>query len=332
MRKTLDQYGREVNYLRLSITEKCNLSCFYCRSDPGICGIEPVEGSLRVKDYLKIGKIAAELGISRIRLTGGEPLLHPEILEIVNGLAKLDGVNDLSLTTNGILLEKMAPELARAGLNRVNISLDSLDEANFRQITNGGKLASTLKGIDRSLDEGLKPVKINVVLLKGINEHEVEKFVRLTLSRELDVRFIEYMPVGGQQGNWSRYFLPLDRVLEIAQSIAPLTIVEGNHGGGPARYCRLEGAIGKLGLISPLSRHFCNHCNRLRVTSDGKVKPCLFSDEELDLRPYLDHPEQLKNVFMEAIKRKPDPGKSALNSLDRMKQFEGKRPMINIGG
>jgi cyclic pyranopterin phosphate synthase len=332
MQKLTDQYGREVNYLRLSVTDKCNLSCFYCRSDPGKCGIEPVEGALKVKDYLKIGRIAAELGIQRIRLTGGEPLLHPDILKIVNGLANLEGVKDLSLTTNGILLEEMAPRLAKAGLNRVNISLDSLDESNFRQITNGGKLASTLKGIDCSLDEGLKPVKINVVLLKGINEHEIERFVRLTLCRELDVRFIEYMPVGGQHSNWAKYFLPLDKVLEIARTIAPLSVVEGNHGGGPARYCRLEGAVGKIGLISPLSRHFCDRCNRLRVTADGKIKPCLFSDQELDLRPYLDQPAQLKEVFLEALKQKPDPKNSAGNSLERMKQFKGKRPMINIGG
>lgn len=332
MHKLQDQYGREVNYLRLSVTDKCNLSCFYCRSDPGKCGIKPEEGSLKVKDYLKIGRIAAEMGIQRIRLTGGEPLLHPDILKIVSSLANLDGIKDLSLTTNGILLEEMAPQLAKAGLNRVNISLDSLDEANFRQITNGGKLASTLKGIDSSLDVGLKPVKINVVLLKGINDHEIERFVRLTLSRELDVRFIEYMPVGGQHSNWSKYFISLDKVLEIARTIAPLSVVEGNHGGGPARYCRLEGAAGKIGLISPLSRHFCDRCNRLRVTADGKIKPCLFSDRELDLRPYLDQPEQLKNVFWEALKQKPDPGKSADNSLERMKQFEGKRPMINIGG
>ncbi len=332
MQKLMDQFGREVNYLRLSVTDKCNLSCFYCRSDPGSCGIEPVEGSLGVEDYLKIGRVAAELGIRRIRLTGGEPLVHPGLLEIVGGLADLQGVKDLSLTTNGILLEKLAPGLAKAGLKRVNISLDSLDEANFRQITNGGKLDSTLRGIDRSLDVGLRPVKINVVLLKGINDHEIEKFVRLTLSRELDIRFIEYMPVGGQQSNWSKYFLSLDKVLEIAQTIGPLSIVEGNHGGGPARYCRLEGAVGKIGLISPLSRHFCDRCNRLRVTADGKIKPCLFSAEELDLRPYLDQPEQMKNVFKKALLQKPDPGKSAGDSLERMKQFAGKRPMINIGG
>ena len=332
MKKLADQYGRELNYLRLSVTEKCNLSCFYCRSDPGICGIEPLEGSLKVADYLQIGQAAADLGISRIRLTGGEPLLHPGILEIVSGLADIDGISDISLTTNGILLENMAPQLAEAGLKRVNISLDSLDENNFRQITNGGKLKSTLKGIERSVEAGLKPVKINVVLLKGINEHEIEKFVRLTLNNDLHVRFIEYMPIGGEHTKWSRYFLPLDRVMEIASAVAPLLEADGEHGGGPAKYYRLEGAVGKLGLISPLSRHFCNRCNRLRVTADGKIKPCLFSDQELDLKPFLNDAQGLKDAFLTALSQKPDPSTIAAGSHERVKQFKGQRPMINIGG
>ena len=332
MRKLSDQYGREVNYLRLSITDKCNLSCFYCRSEPGVCGVEPAEGSLKTADFLKISRAAADLGINRIRLTGGEPLLHPDILEIVSGLSAIKGIKDISLTTNGILLESMASSLAKAGLNRVNISLDSLDEANFRQITKGGKLTSALRGIDSALEAGLKPVKLNVVLLKGINDSEIEKFARLTCVRELDVRFIEYMPIGGQQSNWSRYFLPLDKVLEIASAIAPLLPVEGEQGGGPARYYRFEGAIGKLGLISPLSRHFCDRCNRLRVTADGKIKPCLFSEQELDFRPYLDDPEGLKAVFLEAIQQKPDPGITAVGSDDRVKQYRGDRPMTSIGG
>ena len=297
-----------------------------------MCGATPAEGSLETADFLKISRAAAELGINRIRLTGGEPLLHPDIHEIVSGLAAIDGIKDISLTTNGILLENMASSLAKAGLNRVNISLDSLDEANFRQITNGGKLAGALKGIDSALEAGLKPVKLNVVLLKGINDREIEKFLRMTLIRELDVRFIEYMPIGGQQSSWSRYFLPLDTVLEIASAVAPLLPLDGEFGGGPAKYYRFAGAAGKLGLISPLSRHFCDRCNRLRVTSDGKMKPCLFSDKELDFKPYLNDPEKLKAVFLEAIAQKPDPGKTAVGSYDRVKQYKGERPMTSIGG
>ncbi|RJX27961.1 MAG: GTP 3',8-cyclase MoaA [Dethiobacter sp.] len=331
LQKFTDSYGREVNYLRLSVTEQCNLSCFYCRSTPGECGKETGKELLTVENCLTIGQVAVDLGITRIRLTGGEPLLRPDILDITGGLAAIPGLKDLSLTTNGILLEKIAFKLAAAGLKRVNISLDSLDEANFHQITNGGKLQSTLQGIEHSLQAGLTPVKINVVLLKGINDHEIEKFVAMTMEKELDVRFIEYMPTQGQK-KWSHLFLPLQRVLEIAEKIAPLVTVDGEHGGGPAQYFRLEGAVGKIGLISPLSRHFCDRCNRLRVTSDGKIKPCLFSDDEIDLRPYFSAKEQLRAKFFEALQVKPDPRKVACSPVDRVRQFQGKRSMTQIGG
>lgn len=330
-RKMKDPFGREVNYLRLSVTEQCNLSCFYCRSHPGECSKETAKSLLTVENCLTIGQVAVELGITRIRLTGGEPLVRADILEITRGLSEIPGLKDLSLTTNGILLEKLAFELAGAGLNRVNISLDSLDETNFRQITNGGKLQSTLKGIEKSLQAGLTPVKINVVLLKGINDNEIEKFVAMTIDQKLDVRFIEYMPTQGQK-KWADLFLPLERVIEVAAKIAPLKQVEGEHGGGPAQYIQLEGATGKIGLISPLSRHFCDRCNRLRVTSDGKIKPCLFSDVEIDLLPYINDKEQLKAKFFEALLRKPDPRKVAGNPNDRVRQYQGRRSMTQIGG
>ncbi len=330
-RQFIDSFGREVNYLRLSVTEQCNLSCFYCRSHPGECGRETGKELLTVENCLIIGQVAVDLGITRIRLTGGEPLLRPDILDITGGLSAIPGLKDLSLTTNGILLEKNAFKLAAAGLKRVNISLDSLNEANFRQITNGGKLQSTLQGIEQSLLAGLTPLKLNVVLLKGINDHEIEKFVAMTIDQELDVRFIEYMPTQGQK-KWSHLFLPLEKVMEVAGKIAPLVPVDGEHGGGPAQYFHLEGAIGKIGLISPLSRHFCDRCNRLRVTSDGKIKPCLFSDEEIDLRPYFSDKEQLKAKFFEALQLKPDPRKVASNPVDRVKQFQGTRSMTQIGG
>lgn len=328
----VDVYGREVNYLRLSVTENCNLSCFYCRSSPETCGAETVkEELLQVEEIYAVVKAAVELGMSRVRLTGGEPLLRPDILDIVRWLASLKKITDLSLTTNGMLLDKLAFKLADAGLTRVNISLDSLEEANFKKITNGGKLSSTLSGIQKSLEAGLTPVKINMVLLKGINEHEIASFIKLTQNQELDVRFIEYMPVS-EQDSWGDLFLPLDRVVEEAAKIAPLISVEGDHGGGPARYYRLQNAVGKIGLISPLSRHFCDRCNRLRVTSDGRLKPCLFSEEEVDLRPYLDDTEKLKKKFVEALIIKPDPEGVSCDSYNRMKQFKGKRTMTQIGG
>lgn len=328
----VDPFGRSINYLRLSVTDKCNLNCFYCRSDPGRCTVESTDEELTVDDYRCIGKVAVSLGINRIRLTGGEPLLRADIVEIVESIAGIEGMNDVSLTTNGMLLDKMAERLATAGLNRVNISLDSLDELNFQQITQGGRLQSTLKGIQKSLEVGLAPIKLNVVLLKGINDHEIEKFIRLTLDRDLHVRFIEYMPTAGQQSKWSNYFLDLTRVMEIAASIAPLQEIKGEHGGGPAQYYMLQGAVGKIGLISPLSRHFCARCNRLRVTADGKLKPCLFSEAEVDLRPALGDLEKLRAKFVEAAAIRTDPQNAGCDPQHRSIQYEGKRPMFQIGG
>lgn len=327
----IDSYGREINYLRLSVTEKCNLSCFYCRSNPLECGKVAGKELLTVDNYRTLGQVAVALGMTRIRLTGGEPLIRPDILQIVAVLSSIHGLKDLSLTTNGILLEKMAFDLAKAGLKRVNISLDSLDETNFRNITKGGKLRSTLAGIEQSLQAGLTPIKINVVLLKGINDHEIEKFLALTMDKDLHVRFIEYMPMQGSE-KWSHFFLPLETVIGLAEKIAPIISIHGEHGGGPAQYFQLKGAVGKIGLISPMSRHFCDRCNRLRVTSDGKIKPCLFSKDEIDLRPWLNNKERIKEKFFEAINMKPDPGNVACNPVDRVKQFEGKRSMTQIGG
>jgi cyclic pyranopterin phosphate synthase len=330
-KKIFDPFGREVNYLRLSVTEHCNLNCFYCSSNPGECVAGSRRELLTPESITVIGQAAVELGITKIRLTGGEPLVRPDIVEIVRRLANIEGLKDLSLTTNGILLEGLASRLADAGLKRVNISLDSLDEGNFKKITNGGKIKNTLDGIKKSLQVGLTPVKINMVLLKGINDHEIERFVRLTLDQDLDVRFIEYMPVQGQKGAWSTHFLPLQRVLDAASNIAPLTDIEGEH-GGPAKYYRLEGAVGKIGLISPLSRHFCNECNRLRVISEGKIKPCLFSEEAVDLLPYLNNKELIKEKYKEAIRLKPDPQGVACDPSERVEQFKEKRSMTKIGG
>jgi cyclic pyranopterin phosphate synthase len=329
-KKLYDAFGREVNYLRLSVTERCNLNCFYCSSNPGECAASSRKELLTADNFFVIGQAAVELGMTRIRLTGGEPLIRPDIVDIVHNLASIEGLKDLSLTTNGILLKDLAPKLAKAGLKRVNISLDSLDEGNFKKITNGGKLKNTLDGIQKSLQIGLTPVKINIVLLKGINDHEIERFVRLTLEQDLDIRFIEYMPIQGQKA-WSTHFLPLQKVLDIAGNISPLQDVDGEH-GGPARYYKLQGAVGKIGLISPLSRHFCNQCNRLRVIPEGKVKPCLFSEDAVDLLPYLENKELVKEKFKEAIRLKIDPQKVACDPSGRREQFKEKRSMTQIGG
>ncbi len=331
LKKLVDPYGRVINYLRLSVSEQCNLNCVYCRrSEPKGCRAGKEKKFLTIKECVTIAEAAVNLGMTRIRLTGGEPLVHPNITDIVSRLSRMEGLKDLSLSTNGILLENMAFKLADAGLERVNISLDSLDEETYRRITRGGDLLKTFKGIERSLQAGLTPVKINVVLLKGINEQEIRRFIDLTLAKELDVRFIEYMPFLGQK-NWQQYYLPLDKVLEIAGTIAPLVPAKGEH-GGPAKYYRLQGALGKIGLISTLSRHICSVCNRLRVTPAGTIKPCLFSADEIDLKLGFSDKEELKERFREAVKLKPDPARVSHDTYERVKQFQVKRPMTQIGG
>lgn len=331
-RRLVDPYGREISYLRLSVTERCNLSCIYCSSNPLECAKKMGQDLLTVDSCLAIGQVAVGLGMSRIRLTGGEPLMRTDILDIVSGLSVIPGLKDLSLTTNGIFLDKMAFDLAAAGLHRVNISLDSLDEANFQRITNGGKLHNVLEGIEKSLEAGLTPIKINVVLLKGINDHEIERFIAMTADRDLCVRFIEYMPMESKTG-WGNLFLPLEKVVEVAGNFGPLVAAEGDHShGGPARYFRLEGAVGKVGLITPLSCHFCDRCNRLRVTSDGKIKPCLFSVDEVDLRPFLDSKEKIEEQFLAALKLRTDPCSVSSNPYGRMEQVKGSRSMRQIGG
>jgi cyclic pyranopterin phosphate synthase len=330
LEKLVDPYGRIINYLRLSVTEHCNLNCVYCRSEQQVCRAGVKEEVLTIQECLAIAEAAVELGMTRIRLTGGEPLVHPDILDIISGISRMDGLMDLSMTTNAVLLDSMAFKLAEAGLDRVNISLDSLDEETYRRITRGGKLYKTLNGIEKALQAGLTPVKINMLLLKGVNDHEIRRFVALTLDKELDVRFIEYMPFLGQE-NWQQYYLPLDRVMEIASAIAPLVPVKGEH-GGPAKYYRLQGASGKIGLIPTLSRHICSVCNRLRVTPACTIKPCLFSADEIDLKPGLSDKEVLKEKFRAALKLKPDPARVYCSPYERVKQFQGKRFMTQIGG
>lgn len=333
----MDPYGRKISYLRLSVTEQCNLNCFYCRLDSSSCSVEDVDGrSLSREEFVKIGKAAASLGMDRIRLTGGEPLLYPHIVNLVSDLSVIPGIKDLSMTTNACFLHEMALPLAKAGLKRVNISLDSLQAVTYRKITNGGALKNVLKGIENALKYGLTPLKINMVLLRGINDREIKDFARMTLDRPLDIRFIEYMPIADENRNaWEDRFLSLENVVEACSTLGKLEPVQGDHGGGPAQYYRIDSGIGKIGLISPLSRHFCRDCNRLRVTSDGKIKPCLFSGHEVDLRPHLGPASRIEDIagrLQKTLELRPDPDKVAGDPSERVCQLEGRRTMFRIGG
>lgn len=317
----LDNYGRRINYLRVSLTDRCNLRCAYCMPAEGIAKREHRD-ILSLEEIEHIVRAASKLGIDKVRLTGGEPLIRKGLIELIENLAKIKGLKDLSLTTNGILLQKYAPDLKKAGLNRVNVSLDSLDREKYRRITRCGHLDDVLEGIRLAQEVGLTPLKLNIVLIGGFNDDEIEDFVNLTLKNNLEVRFIELMPVGEAQ-TWQRSsFIPNETVLEKVPRLIPLPF-KGH--GTVARLYKLPNGKGKVGLISPISSHFCSYCNRIRLTADGKLKPCLHSNQEVSLKNA--HPDELLRLLFEAIKAKP-----AKHHISAQEASRTKRNMNEIGG
>ncbi|KNF07268.1 cyclic pyranopterin monophosphate synthase subunit MoaA [Gottschalkia purinilytica] len=297
-----DSFERDINYLRISITDLCNLRCKYCMPEDGINKINH-ENVLTFEEIYEISKNLVSLGITKIRITGGEPLVRNGIVELVRKISSLDKVKDLSMTTNGILLKKYAKDLKEAGLDRVNISLDTLNEEKYKDITRTGNLKDVLDGIEEAKKVGLNPIKINVVLIDGFNINEIEDFVYITQAEKIDVRFIELMPIG-EGLNWNKNsYLSGNIVLE---KVKELVKVESEDISSPATYYKLPNGKGRVGIISPMSCKFCSNCNRLRLTSQGKLKLCLHSDEEIDLRKSLRDGEDLKKVIREAILKKPE--------------------------
>ncbi len=299
-----DSFQRPINYLRISITDRCDLRCIYCMPHEGI-PLMPRSDILSYEEIHAIAEAAAELGISKVRLTGGEPLVRSSLVELVRMLAQINGIDDISLTTNGMLLKKYAAEFKEAGLGRVNVSLDSLKSDRFHQITRLGKLGDVLDGIEAARACGLHPVKVNMVVMRGINDDELLDFARMTIAGEWHVRFIELMPFRG--GN--EWFMPLSEVEQRLNSLGELEPCLASAGGGPAKYFRFPGSRGTVGFISPLSEHICIRCNRLRLTPDGRLRLCLLSDEEVDLRGPLRRgasPEELRRLIEEAVASKPE--------------------------
>lgn len=293
-----DCYGRRINYLRISVTDLCNLRCKYCMPEKGIPQKKHQE-ILRNEDIERIVKAAARLGCDKVRLTGGEPLVRKGLIDLIRNLGKIEAIKDMGLTTNGILLKKYADDLKKAGLTRVNISIDSLDRSKYADITRGGNIDDVLEGIRAVKEAGLEPLKINTVLIGNYNDDEIEDFVALTEQENIEVRFIELMPFG-EASSWDKeHFISNTEVLTKVQSLIP---VAQKKQGGVARYYKLPGAKGKVGLISPISNHFCNFCNRIRITADGKLKPCLHSNVELDIKNYNENMEQF---LIDGIKAKP---------------------------
>jgi len=301
-----DPFNRPINYLRISVTDRCNLRCIYCLPPEGI-RLLPYGEILNYEEIATVARLAAELGIKKVRLTGGEPLVRAKLSELVAMLAEIDTIDDISLTTNGVLLKQYAGELKRAGLKRVNVSLDSLNPDKFERITRHRKLSDVLQGIEAAKTCGLHPVKVNMVVMRGINDDEIVDFAKLTITEGWHLRFIELMPFAMDnppEGHSPRgktnvhpQFMSADAVKERLGRLGELEPSLPISGNGPAKYFRLPQANGTIGFITPVSQHFCFSCNRLRLTAEGKLRPCLLGDQEIDLRQPLRtgaSPEELK--------------------------------------
>jgi cyclic pyranopterin phosphate synthase len=302
-----DGFHRVIDYMRISITDRCNLRCVYCMPAGGVRPVEHKE-ILSYEEIVRVVTVAAALGVKKVRITGGEPLVRKDVTCLVASLREITGVEDLTLTTNGVLLEKYAKELADAGLNRVNISLDSLKPERYREVTRGGEIESVMRGIEAAEKAGLLPVKINMVPIRDLNDDEIEEFAGMTLNTSRQVRFIEFMPIGAGD-LWSRErYISTDEIKTRVEKMGALSPVRLRR-DGPARYFRFDGAPGVIGFISALTHHFCGDCNRLRVTADGKLRPCLFSETEIDLKPALRgsfSENEIERLLRLAIEVKPE--------------------------
>ncbi len=330
-----DGQGRQIDYLRISLTDRCNLRCIYCMPEHGVKSI-PHESILTLEEVHKAIECASQLGIKHIRFTGGEPTVRKGLLGLIERTAQTPGIESVALTTNAILLPNMVTDLKAAGLSRVNISLDTLDAEQYRFITRRGNLNDALKGVEAALSSGLSPVKLNTVVVRSLNQ-DLLSFARLTVDAPLHVRFIEYMPIGSGEDcggcGWGLDdVVPAKEIIETinmqAQSIGLGSLqptMATPDGWGPAQYYRLPGAQGTVGVISAISKHFCASCNRLRLTADGKIKPCLFSDTEYDIRSALrkGDKEEVLSVFKAALSHKPSGHEHRIGTRRMMSQVGG---------
>jgi GTP 3',8-cyclase len=323
----IDTYGRRISYLRLSVTDRCNLRCRYCMPAEGIP--KQLHGEiLSYEDLHRVASAAVDLGIDKIRLTGGEPLVRKGLLGFGERLAKLSGLKELVLTTNGLLLGEMARPLYQAGVKRLNVSLDSLRPEVFAAITRGGELKRVLEGIEAAMAVGFPPPKINMVVMRGINDNEVLDFAALTLSQSCTVRFIEYMP-NLKEADWQKRCVPGAELLERLSRqyrLLPLVSVET---AGPAKNFRIAGAAGTIGFITPISGHFCGSCNRIRVSATGMAHSCLFAGTSVDLKPALssNSSQELRRTLHAIVTNKPQ-GHVLQQEQDNRRAFA----MSGIGG
>ncbi len=324
-----DSYGREINYLRVSITDRCNLRCRYCMPEEGIKKIDHHD-ILSLEEIARLIKIASRLGIRKVRLTGGEPLIRKNIIQLVSDIASLPGIDDLALTTNGMLFPEIATELKQAGLKRVNFSMDTMVGEKFKYITRGGNLEKVNKSIFQALELGMEPVKINTVVIRGFNDSEILNFAALAYKYPFHIRFIEFMPIGDLLF-WNQDKLinvdDIKKKIEQEYELYEGSRIEGN---GPAKYYHVQGGLGTIGFISPMSNHFCGSCNRIRMTADGSLRGCLYENAEVNLKSALHSgasDQELKNLFIKTIINK-----APRHQMNSGWGSENERKMYQIGG
>lgn len=308
----LDRFSRRIDYLRISVTDRCNLRCQYCMPESRAPWFER-EDLLTFEEIERVVReVFVPMGVRKIRLTGGEPLLRRDLYRLVGMLRSLPEIQDIALSTNAVLLHEQGPALKMAGLDRVNISLDTLDPDRFRELTRGGDLGRVLKGLERALELGFHPIKLNCVVMPGFNQDELARLAALTIDRPLHVRFIEFMPVGDRSLYQAKGTFGVDEILAVLRGHYAISEVPGSErpkGNGPARYWSVAGALGTVGVIHPMSRHFCDTCNRFRLTADGRVKSCLLVSSERDLKEALRagaDTATLREIVRQALDLKPE--------------------------
>ena len=324
-----DSFGRTINNMRISVTDRCNFRCHYCMPEEGMVWMKKDE-LLSFEEIARIVGIVARLGVNKIRLTGGEPLMRKELHRLVKQISHIDGIHDIAMTTNGYFLKEQAAELSDAGLKRMTVSMDSLDVLTFAEVTRRDYFDKVWEGLELLQTLQLSPIKINVVLMRGVNDNEIEKFAELARTKPFIVRFIEYMPIGaGDTWDYSKVVPTREIISRIERQFPKLVPIE-YHGSQPADRFRFEDGVGELGFISSVSEPFCSHCNRIRITSDGKLRTCLFSLHETDLKSMLRSgmtDETISDTIVEAVWNKEEG-----HLINQPGFVKPERTMSQIGG
>jgi len=323
-----DRFSRNVNYLRISVTDRCNLRCRYCA--PSLPKPLMSDRLLTLAEMQRLVRISVHLGIRKVRLTGGEPLCRKDLAPLIKVIAAMPLVEDISLTSNGTLLAQKAGLLRDAGLNRINISLDTLDRAKFRELTGANQFEAVWRGIKSAVQMGIGPIKLNMVVMKGVNDDELEAMAELSMRYPFHVRFIEYMPIGTDPQEAGNRFLPVSEIRRRLGRMAPLLQVQRGRGDGPAQRYRFAGAPGEIGLIGSMSAHFCDACNRLRLTADGRLRACLLAEETIDVRTPMRNGASDRNLaalMQQAVRHKKEK-----HRMDFTRNQVLPTQMVSIGG